>query len=105
MDEAAVAKALDAGRLWGYGADVYDVEPPPADHPLIGRKDNVILTPHSAAQTEESLINMARGVAEDVLGVLAGQLPRNPVNDPAEVARSRKKLGKPPLDQPWRPEV
>lgn len=103
VDEAAVAEALDAGRLFGYGADVYDVEPPPPDHPLIGRADNVLLTPHSAAQTVESLINMARGVAEDVLGVLRGEPPRNPVNDPAAVAASRRRLGKPPLDRPWSP--
>lgn len=101
VDEAAVAEALDADRLFGYGADVYDVEPPPPDHPLIGRRDNVLLTPHSAAQTVESLTNMARGVAEDVLGVLNGQPPRNPVNDPAEVAASRRRLGKPTLDRPW----
>ena len=54
-----------------------------------------MLTPHSAAQTVESLRNMANGVAEDVAGVLAGHAPLNPVNDPAEVAENRKKLGKP----------
>ena len=97
-DEAAVAEALESGRLFGYGADVYDVEPPPADHPLIGRTDlNVLLTPHSAAQTAESLTRMADEVAEDVVGVLAGRMPLNPVNDPAEVADVRKKLGKPPI--------
>ena len=37
VDERAVAEALDDGRLYGYGADVYAVEPPPPDHPLIGR--------------------------------------------------------------------
>src|SRR5437763_8154125 len=79
--EAVVAEALDAGRLWGYGADVFGVEPPPPDHPLIGRPD-VMLTPHSAAQTVESLRNMATGIAEDILRVLSGQPPRNPVNDP-----------------------
>lgn len=93
VDEQAVAEALDAKKLWGYGADVYDVEPPPADHPLIGRPD-VMLTPHSAAQTVESLTNMANGVAEDVVGVLQGKPPLNPVNDPEEVAAVRRRLGK-----------
>lgn len=96
VDEPAVADALDAGRLWGYGADVYTIEPPPPGHPLIGRPD-VMLTPHSAAQTIESLTNMANEVAADVIGVLHGQTPRNPVNDPAEVAAARARLGKPPL--------
>jgi phosphoglycerate dehydrogenase-like enzyme len=92
VDESAVAEALDSGRLWGYGADVFDIEPPPANHPLIGRPD-VMLTPHSAAQTIESLVNMATGVAEDVLGVLRGEPPINPVNDPAEVAAARRRRG------------
>jgi phosphoglycerate dehydrogenase-like enzyme len=92
VDEPAVAAALDARRLWGYGADVFAVEPPPADHPLIGR-DDVMLTPHSAAQTIESLRNMAGWIAEDVLGVLRGEAPRNPVNDPAEVAANRRRRG------------
>jgi len=92
VDEAAVATALDAGLLWGYGADVYDVEPPPADHPLIGR-DDVMLTPHNAAQTAESLRNMAVGIAEDVVGVLQGRPPLNPVNDPARVAANRRRPG------------
>ncbi|MDX2036432.1 MAG: hydroxyacid dehydrogenase [Isosphaeraceae bacterium] len=98
VDEAAVAEALRSGRLFGYGADVYDIEPPPSDHPLIGRTDlNIILTPHSAAQTTESLTNMATEVAVDVVGVLQGRLPINPVNDPAAVAAARARLGKPPI--------
>lgn len=91
VDERAVAEALDEGRLWGFGADVFDIEPPPSDHPLIGRLD-CMLTPHSAAQTVESLRNMAVGVATDVLGVLRGEPPLNPVNDPVEVARRRGSL-------------
>jgi phosphoglycerate dehydrogenase-like enzyme len=94
--EAAVVEALDAGRLWGFGADVFDPEPFTADCPLLGR-DDVMLTPHSAAQTEEGLSNMARGVAEDVLAVLRGDLPANPVNAPVEVEASRKRLGLSPL--------
>ncbi|RUL81743.1 hydroxyacid dehydrogenase [Tautonia sociabilis] len=90
VDEQAVAEALDAGRLWGYGADVFAQEPPPADHPLIGRLD-VMLTPHSAAQTVESLVNMATWVAEDVARVLRGEPPLRPYNDPAAVAAHRER--------------
>jgi D-3-phosphoglycerate dehydrogenase / 2-oxoglutarate reductase len=96
VDEAAVAEALDAGRLWGYGADVYTVEPPLPGHPLIGRPD-VLLTPHSAAQTEESLRNMATTIAEEVLGVLNGVVPRYPVNDPLKVEHIRQQLRLEPL--------
>jgi D-3-phosphoglycerate dehydrogenase / 2-oxoglutarate reductase len=98
VDEPAVAEALDARRLWGYGADVYTVEPPEPGHPLIGRPD-VLLTPHSAAQTIESLRNMATTIAEEVLGVLNGVVPRFPVNDPMEVERVRQRLGLEPLYQ------
>ena len=96
VDESAVAEALLAGKLWGYGADVFEEEPFKPGHPLIGR-DDVMLTPHSAAQTVEGLTNMARGVAEEVLTVLNGNLPRNPVNHPAEVEASRRRLGLSPL--------
>ncbi len=101
VDEEAVADALDARLLWGYGADVFDVEPPPPNHPLIGRPD-VMLTPHSAAQTEEGLRNMATMVAEGVLDVLAGRVPEHPVNDPVEVEKVRSGLGLPPLYRPAR---
>jgi D-3-phosphoglycerate dehydrogenase len=98
VDEDAVLEALESRSLFGYGADVFTVEPPPPGHPLIGRADlNIMLTPHSAAQSTESLRNMAEEVATDVVGVLQGRPPINPVNDPAEVAEARRRLGKPPL--------
>ncbi len=98
VDEYAVLEALESKRLFGYGADVFDVEPPPKDHPLIGRADlNIILTPHSAAQCVESLRKMAEEVADDVVGVLQGRPPINPVNDIAAVEAARARLGKPPL--------
>jgi phosphoglycerate dehydrogenase-like enzyme len=99
VDEAAVAVALDRGRLWGFGADVFAEEPPPPDHPLIGRPD-VLLTPHSAAQTEEGLRNMATMVAQDVISVLHGTPPLYPVNDPFEVEHVRQSLGLARLYQP-----
>jgi phosphoglycerate dehydrogenase-like enzyme len=96
VDETAVAEALDAGKLWGYGADVFTVEPPPPGHPLIGRSD-VMLTPHSAAQTEEGLKNMATMIAEEVVGVLRGNPPVNPVNSPFQVEQVRQQLRLAPL--------
>jgi D-3-phosphoglycerate dehydrogenase len=96
VDEDAVAEALSSGRLWGYGADVFTVEPPPPGHPLIGRQD-VLLTPHSAAQTEEGLRNMATTIAQEVVGVLNGDAPTNPVNDPFQVEHVRHQLGLEPL--------
>jgi D-3-phosphoglycerate dehydrogenase / 2-oxoglutarate reductase len=96
VNEADVAEALQAGKLWGFGADVFEEEPPPKGHPLIGR-DDVLLTPHSAAQTIEGLSNMSQGVAEEVLAVLNGRLPKNPVNRPEDVEAQRKRLGMRPL--------
>jgi phosphoglycerate dehydrogenase-like enzyme len=96
VDEAAVAAVLDARRLWGYGGDVFTVEPPEPGHPLIGRPD-VMLTPHSAAQTEEGLRNMATMIAEEMIGVLRGDPPINPVNDPFQVEHVRQQRGLAPL--------
>ena len=96
VDEEAVAEALDSHRLWGYGADVFAVEPPLPGHKLIGR-DDVMVTPHSAAQTEEGLRTMAVTIATDVVGILRGNLPMNPVNDPAEVTKVRRERGLEPL--------
>ena len=98
VDEQAIADALDSKHLFGYGADVFTVEPPESGHPLIGRPD-CMLTPHCAAQTIESLTNMATQVAADVINVLGGRPPNNPVNDPDEVAASRRRLEKPPLTE------
>jgi D-3-phosphoglycerate dehydrogenase len=92
VDESAVAAALDACRLWGFGADVFSEEPPPAGHPLIGRPD-VMLTPHSAAQTEEGLRNMATMIAQEVIAVLQGSPPQYPVNDPFQVEHVRQLRG------------
>lgn len=73
VDEAAVAAALDAGRLAGAGFDVFAEEPPPVDHPLFAQA-NVILSPHSAASTEEAMRRMARAAAQSVLDQFDGTL-------------------------------
>jgi phosphoglycerate dehydrogenase-like enzyme len=58
---------------------------------------DVLLTPHSAAQTEEGLRTMAVTIAQEVTGVLRGNSPNHPVNDPLEVEQVRRKLGRVPL--------
>ena len=79
VDEQALANALDEGRLAGAALDVMPQEPPPADSPLRGR-DNVILTPHIAFYSEESLVELQTKAAQEVARVLAGKSPRYPVN-------------------------
>ena len=73
IDEDALSAALDAGRLWAAGLDTFAIEPLPADHPLI-RSERVVLSPHSAALTEQSLIAMGVMTARNALAALDGTL-------------------------------
>jgi D-3-phosphoglycerate dehydrogenase len=81
VDEEALALALDQGLLAGAALDVLSQEPPSAS-PLFGR-DNVILTPHMSFYSVESLIDLQTKAAEEVVRVLTGELPHNPVNPEA----------------------
>ena len=81
VDEAALARALDAGYLAGAALDVLPQEPP-SGSPLFGR-DNVIITPHTSFYSEESLVDLQIRAAEEVARVLTGQAPRNAVNPDA----------------------
>lgn len=75
MDESALVAALERGHLGGAALDVFDPEPPTPDNPLL-HMENVIVTPHFCAMTEESLYNMGVTVAQGVCDVLAGCQPR-----------------------------
>jgi D-3-phosphoglycerate dehydrogenase / 2-oxoglutarate reductase len=77
VDQYAVAKALNAGKLGGAGFDVFDPEIPSGSHPIL-KSDKTALSPHFAAQTPEANIGYAT-VIEDVFRVLAGKSPRWPV--------------------------
>jgi D-3-phosphoglycerate dehydrogenase / 2-oxoglutarate reductase len=81
VDEAALADALDHKWLAGAAIDVMEQEPP-VRSPLFGR-ENVIVTPHTSFYSEESLLDLQRKAAEEVVRVLSGQAPRNPVNPEA----------------------
>jgi D-3-phosphoglycerate dehydrogenase len=79
VDDAALVTALRERRIAGAALDVYAPEPLAADSPYRGL-DNVLLTPHSAALTEEAVRRMGMGSAEDVVRVLGGGRPRSFVN-------------------------
>ena len=66
VEEAALIAALSERRLAGAGLDVFDEEPPPADHPL-RRLDNVTLTPHLGYVTQETLAAFYGDVPEAIL--------------------------------------
>ncbi|MFT4083795.1 MAG: NAD(P)-dependent oxidoreductase [Nocardioides sp.] len=83
IDEQAVAEALRAGRLASYAADTLGVEGgAPGRCPLMAADlaDRVVVTPHLGAQTVQSIDRMGLGAAENVLAVVAGRPPVNPVS-------------------------
>ncbi|HWI63357.1 MAG TPA: hydroxyacid dehydrogenase [Symbiobacteriaceae bacterium] len=75
VDEAALIAALQAGKIAGAALDVFQQEPPANDNPLFAL-DNVILSPHSAAQTKECVIRMSTTTAQGVIDALTGVRPR-----------------------------
>jgi D-3-phosphoglycerate dehydrogenase len=78
-DERALAEALRARTIAGAGIDVWDKEPPPADHPLLAF-DNVIASPHTAGVTREARANMGKFAAEQLIMALDGKRPPRIVN-------------------------
>ncbi len=82
VDEGALVEALEAGRLAGAALDVVEQEPPPPGSPLLACR-NLILTPHTGFYSEESLVDLQTKATEEVVRVLGGQRPRNPVNPEA----------------------
>ncbi|MBQ7682326.1 MAG: C-terminal binding protein, partial [Oscillibacter sp.] len=72
VDEEALYEALKNGEILGAGLDVYAEEPLPADSPLL-TLDNVILTPHVAAQTEDALWAMYKKAIDIAADFLEGR--------------------------------
>ncbi|MEM7534943.1 MAG: hydroxyacid dehydrogenase [Chloroflexota bacterium] len=74
VDEAALIRVLQSGHLAGAGLDVFDIEPPEADNPLL-QMDNVVATPHIASNTPQGSYRMSQGVVDQIVQLFADEQP------------------------------
>ncbi|HUW65942.1 MAG TPA: NAD(P)-dependent oxidoreductase [Spirochaetia bacterium] len=84
VDDTAVAAALAAGHLGGAGLDTFEIEPLPADHPLLTLpeevKDRLFLTPHLGGVTVQALNRMLDAALHNCIRVIRGERPLAVVN-------------------------
>lgn len=89
IDEQALVEAVREGKVAGAALDVFENEPLSPESPLL-KLDNVVITPHLGASTEEAQVNVAIEVCEIVRDALLGRGIRNAANYPcleAEVCK------------------
>jgi D-3-phosphoglycerate dehydrogenase len=86
IDHAALSRALTEEKLAGAALDVQEVEPPDLSQPPYN-DPRVIVTPHAAFVSVESLENLRRRTAQQVADMLSGRQPENVVN-PAVIERA-----------------
>ncbi len=82
IDDHALLRGIESGKVAGAAIDVYPVEPPPEDHPLVGR-DEVICTPHLAASTAEAQEKVARQIMASVVDGILDKPVQGAINLPA----------------------
>ena len=75
-----MVSALHSGSVGGYGTDVLDMEPPPADHPLL-KAPNTVITPHIGSRTYESVERQATMAARNLILALEGKKPLAQANE------------------------
>ncbi len=93
IDETALKSAIDSGHIAGCALDVFESEPPEANHPLLSLNKFVALTPHLGASTAEAQENVGIQVAEQVRDFLATGEIRNAINMPSLDAAAREAIG------------
>jgi D-3-phosphoglycerate dehydrogenase len=92
VDDNALAKLLEEGHVGGAALDVYEVEPPPADYPLL-KAPNVVFTPHLGASTEEAQESVGIEIAEQVKANLLEGTVVNAVNMPNVDPKTLAEIG------------
>lgn len=88
VDETALVAAIRSGQIAGAGMDVFDVEPPPADHPFFD-EPRILMTPHSAGASLESLKRAAVQTVENILATFDGTLDPGVVVNKEVLQRTR----------------
>lgn len=83
VNEEALIKALQEGRIYGAGLDVYELEPVDPRNPLL-KMPNVVTVPHIGSATEKTRSDMAMVAAVNVVKALYGEIPPNVVPELAE---------------------
>lgn len=81
VDESALVHALESGQIAGAGIDVYEQEPPPADHPFLV-SENVILSTHSAGVSVEAAKRMSCEAADNLVAALENRLDHEVLANP-----------------------
>jgi D-3-phosphoglycerate dehydrogenase len=92
IDESALIEALGSGKVAAAGLDVYEDEPPAGDSPLRSI-ENLVLTPHLGASTEEAQENVGIDVAKQMINALTGGMVINALNMPSIDPKVLEKLG------------
>jgi phosphoglycerate dehydrogenase-like enzyme len=95
VDETALIKALQEGWIRGAGLDVFEQEPISPDNPLL-KMDNVILSPHALAQTDQTFSTMWEIITGQISKIIHGEVPETLVNrevlDSSEMKAKLKKF-------------
>ena len=97
INESDLAEAITSGKVAGAGIDVYTTEPVEQDNPLLGLDENIVITPHLGASTEEAQKKVGLAIAEQIVDFGVNGVVQNAVNMPSLSLEQLKSM-KPYLD-------
>ena len=79
VDLDALARAIMNGQIAGAALDAFELEPLPKNTSIL-QCENIVLTPHTGAETEESYYNVSMTTARDIIRVIKGEQPKHCIN-------------------------